>query len=581
MIPEEQINITADGGRLSGKFIINVFDEDGTIIKTQEQKNLILNGGMDMWGIDNLSPQPGGFLYFCHVGTGTTSNVKDFTGSTYDQTGTSVTRQTGTDSFVSGDVGNVIKFTGGSEVTIVSLVSGTEVTVDVSQTITGEGLKIYDTTRVQLDNWLATKAGSTTYQLPGVNRVEVDYQTNPDKPLADCYCSYLFDATQVQGNTITEMGVGNQSGSTSQLFSRILLDDPVPLGAGQQIGVTYVLTVQGDFTPVFNVDPNITGYPIAYDIDSIVDQGGNTALVTITPEPGDDHHYLVGDEIIIENAVRTRIALTGLTSTATEFTGTTVSAHGFTAGDTIVIEGVTPSAYNATWTVATTPTSTTFTVTTAINPGAGTGGNVRQGDPTTWWNGSWNVSAIGTNTVTIDVPSGIPDAGDGGALTNDGRVTVRNRTFPGNSDSTILNKLNGVALSTEIPNVIYAFYTHYHNYTSTDPWLNIVEDGNEATSFGGFGSLPSPSNQSFDFNEYIMSPVTYVNGNYYTEWVRLLAVTEANSDRIKQIFIGRRIGSSMYYYGGLYITFNAPQKKRNTYTLRINVRYSWTREITA
>lgn len=55
-------------------------------------------------------------------------------------------------------------------------------------------------------------------------------------------------------------------------------------------------------------------------------------------------------------------AITSISSTATEFTVTTSTSHGLTAGDDIKIIGSTPSDYNGIWEVATIPTTTTFTV---------------------------------------------------------------------------------------------------------------------------------------------------------------------------------------------------------------------------
>jgi hypothetical protein len=72
-------------------------------------------------------------------------------------------------------------------------------------------------------------------------------------------------------------------------------------------------------------------------------------------------------------------AVTGITSTSTTFTVTFASAHGLSAGNTFVLTGFTPSAYNnavgTVWTVAsavgTTGSGGTYTVTVAstLNPG--------------------------------------------------------------------------------------------------------------------------------------------------------------------------------------------------------------------
>lgn len=63
------------------------------------------------------------------------------------------------------------------------------------------------------------------------------------------------------------------------------------------------------------------------------------------------------------------ISISAISSGATSFTVTT-SASTWTAGDAVVITGVTPSGYNDSWTIATGGT-TSFTVNTTANPGTG------------------------------------------------------------------------------------------------------------------------------------------------------------------------------------------------------------------
>jgi hypothetical protein len=52
------------------------------------------------------------------------------------------------------------------------------------------------------------------------------------------------------------------------------------------------------------------------------------------------------------------VAQTGTTATIT-----TSTAHGFAVGDTVVIDGLTNDALDGTWTIASVPTTTTFTFT--------------------------------------------------------------------------------------------------------------------------------------------------------------------------------------------------------------------------
>lgn len=60
-------------------------------------------------------------------------------------------------------------------------------------------------------------------------------------------------------------------------------------------------------------------------------------------------------------------AVTNVARTGTTATLTTSAAHGFAAGDTVVIAGLTNTALNGTYTIATTPSTTTFTYTTSTS----------------------------------------------------------------------------------------------------------------------------------------------------------------------------------------------------------------------
>jgi len=65
-------------------------------------------------------------------------------------------------------------------------------------------------------------------------------------------------------------------------------------------------------------------------------------------------------------------ALVSLSRTSNVVTVTTAAAHGLSAGDMVIIIDVTPNAFNGAFTVATTPTSTTFTFSQAASNGSTT-----------------------------------------------------------------------------------------------------------------------------------------------------------------------------------------------------------------
>jgi len=73
----------------------------------------------------------------------------------------------------------------------------------------------------------------------------------------------------------------------------------------------------------------------------------------------------------LPDGFRLQLGLTRQTSSVvgngTTTTVTTTVAHGFSASSSVVISGVTPSGFNGTYTIASTPTTTTFTYANATN----------------------------------------------------------------------------------------------------------------------------------------------------------------------------------------------------------------------
>jgi hypothetical protein len=560
---------------LSGEFKLKVI-EDGKVIKEQRQKNLILDSGLDLVATSYFSGLNNGLFGNIHAGTGNSPNFRDLAPSTYSQTGNVITRVSGTASFVANDINQSFLFETGEQGKILAITSATQVTVDISQSVTGKTLKIYNTQRQFLDNWLAQSYTET----PEGDSGTLDYQTDPNRPVYVYNSTALFDIADVENTTITELGVTAGDSATDVLYSRVLLDDPVVLGTGQQLAATYSVTFVGDFTEQTNVDVNIAGWAIEYDLDSIVDNGDDTALVIMTPDAGDDHHYQIGDEIIIQDAVRTRIPITSIASTATEFTVTTSTAHGFSTGDSIIIDATTPAVYSSTWVVASTPTTTTLTITSAVNAGAGSGGNVRDSNPVNWWNGTHTVTGIATNQVTIDATSGRDDAGDGGVVTNDARCTVYNKTMPEAMASTsneITNPLTGNYIQSEIPFAERAFDSWCHgSVASQRPYFMFYTQ--KPVSIGGFG-VEADISGLLSATEPLMEATAYVPGSHQREYFRTLTVAELNSDRIQTILFNKKYGNNMNEYSGVWLVFNQPQKKKNTYTLELKIRYYWGREL--
>lgn len=72
------------------------------------------------------------------------------------------------------------------------------------------------------------------------------------------------------------------------------------------------------------------------------------------------------------------ISISGITSSATDFTVTTSVNHGYTTGQVVEITSTSITGYRDRWTIASTPTLDTFTVTDSNNYGTSSGGSVSE-----------------------------------------------------------------------------------------------------------------------------------------------------------------------------------------------------------
>ncbi len=93
--------------------------------------------------------------------------------------------------------------------------------------------------------------------------------------------------------------------------------------------------------------------------------------------------------------------VTGTSWSGGVITFVTAASHGFVTGNAVTVSGVSPSGYNGTFTVTSTPTSTKFTAAYAANPGAWTsGGTVTTAQDCT------NIEDVSTLYAPQSFPSG-------------------------------------------------------------------------------------------------------------------------------------------------------------------------------
>lgn len=216
------------------------------------QSNLILNQGMDQVATTAWAA----IFQYCSAGTGVTPTSDDSSPTTAAQSGTTVTLSGGSFVFTSTpvDAGKTIKWDSGEEATIVTVTSPTVVEVSNSATVLADDFIVYRTNQTQL----ATQVKRTNTYLTGSPFCGTTVASNVVK------MRRTFDFTAESGLvTYTEVGLGWDAGSPTSIFSRILLAVPVPVGAGQQLRVTYELWVTVLPAASFSKTAIIGGWPVA------------------------------------------------------------------------------------------------------------------------------------------------------------------------------------------------------------------------------------------------------------------------------------------------------------------------------
>ena len=524
---------------VSGIYQVRVMNKDGTPATPWSDpiKNLILPAGFDAtW---NWYAQ----IQKAHAGTGSTPNTSVPDG-TFSQTGTTVTRVSGTGVFVSGNVNDFIKFSTGERAKIVSFTNSLTVEVDRSQTVAATGLTIYDTSRTGLDAWVkytATKEANTTTNVR-------------DDDAGTCTISTTLNfTTETSPITYTEVGVTPSSATNSSavLFSRVVLPAPVYVNIDQFLQLKFTLIcVVGNCRTATVFQPNITGWPYPYAIQSITSNGTYWDVVV---DKACSSHYAVGRPITIEGAVPVRKTITSISSTGSDFT-VNATGHGLSPGDSIEIEGTSPAGYNGTWTVATTPDANSLTVTSAINLGAGSGGTVRLTTPGTWYNGTHTIASFpNSTTIRITNATTIPTAGIAGTVTNSLQASVI-ITGPGFTTS-ISNSLNGGPLD----------FGNASQGGGSPAWYLVTETNiRTGLQYGVSTSPPSSINNT----SYTQTAGTYDSANRRKTYSGTIPTATGNDQAIRQICVS-------YTSCQLYITFDERQRKDNDSILTLSYTKSW------
>lgn len=560
------INVMGPTATASGRVRIEVL-QDGEVIQTYPwQNNLILDQGLNNVATARWRDQ----IAYCCAGTGTTP-TKDVPVGTYDQSGTTVTRQTGSVDFIAGDVGKLLRFSTGEEAYITALLGVTQVTVSISRTVAATSIILY---RVAQTGLAAESERVNTY--PAYSDPDTSHSqttiVNAGAGTVTLRRTYDF---AVRGSNInyTEVGISPSSGAGNNLFSRILLTGAVTVLTGQSLRVRYELTLKHTYavSRPSGVAMSITGWPRPYNISSITSTVSNFTVTL-----AESHHFLAGGKININGALPPIKAITAASSTPTEFTITS-AAHGYSGGQSIVIAGVTPSGYNGTWTIASVTTDT-ITVTSAVNPGPGTVfGTVRRATPGTWYDGEWTIASVTSTTVVVTSAINPIDAGASGtAYNNTKALTAHSAPLIRQviDDGTGTGAINGYRGQWNSGAAISSQDWLYDGFTSANPVRACMGTLTAAPAFA------YNTNQAAGSLQKNMSAASYVAGSFERIWTVTFNAGEGNSSTIRDLSFNR------YYDAGggpgaipLIHIFEEPQRKDNTHSLALTLTLRWNRDL--
>lgn len=527
------------------------WDEHGNITAAEPvtdwsapQKNLILPGGYDAGSSGAQYSWRDHVNGNCHAGTGSTPNKAVLDG-TFQQVGTTITRVSGAGVFASGNVGDFIKFAGGEVARINTFVSAVEVTADRSQTVSASAATIYDTSRLLLDSWV--KATSTKESASGSG----GYTSNSDAGTIRYWRTHNF-SLEVAPATYTELGMSLTGlSSSSNLWSRIVLEAPVNVDTGQFLQVRYELVLRlGNYRTSAPITVNVTGWPRPYEIVSITPGTASGTSFDILLSEACNAHYATGRPINVVGALPVRSNISGITSTSGDFTVTTAAAHGKNPGDSVVIEGASPAGYNGTWTCAAGTTGSTIVVTDSANLGAGSGGTVRLSTPATWYDGEWTIASF-PNANTI-------------------RVTNNTVTVPAGGDGVVRNNLNaaGQAVGIAFQATGNAWESGVWECGLNSSYKNclLYNEANLKTGLS-YGVNPSTSG-SLTPGSPTLSNSSYNAATRTRTFTFTFSSSAIVSQTIRQIFFNSRDG-------GLFVTFEERQRKDDGFQLVLSYTVSW------
>lgn len=218
------------GNKLGVRSNINIIRDGVRIPVLKDQRNLILDTGMEDIGQRSLS----NFQDYCHWGDGSDSNTLDSGAITASQSGTTVTASAGI--FSAGDVGALIKFDSGEEKYITTFTSSTVVEVSDSATVASSEFTIWYVDQTTLAN-----------EIQRTNSTQGTNNFSESGGVITRTRTHIFSAIG-SAQTVREVGWGHENNTT--IASRVVLGSPVALSSGDQLEVeSFFEIVQSPQTP--------------------------------------------------------------------------------------------------------------------------------------------------------------------------------------------------------------------------------------------------------------------------------------------------------------------------------------------
>lgn len=273
--------------QLEGFYKVAVVDSKTNEIVYEQpdwKKNLILNNGMDQIYSSTIA----NCFSYGLCGTGTRVNSISSGGSSGSVAGTTLTLLGGgslTDftAPLAGysatvEVGDMVKFSNGTEVQVTNVGGPSTLTVTPSTTVTALTFDIWKTsqTGLHIEKW------RTNNYVSGSNYCSTSYSGST------VVSRRTYDFPTETGSLVNflEVGVGWSPAVSLTTFSRILLGSAVPVDVGQRLRLIYQLsTTYAPTTPV-SLSAIVTGWPVGPSTNTSASQmiqqftGGGTSFVT-------------------------------------------------------------------------------------------------------------------------------------------------------------------------------------------------------------------------------------------------------------------------------------------------------------